>query len=112
MVNRFHQICTYLFIALGTIHTLLTPMLYKKLTPNTLWFVGSGLTMIFLGFLNIILRREAGHDRVVRRLCFVANLICCGFGVLALIVIQEPQVLIGEFLLISLTLTSLRVNKQ
>lgn len=71
-----------------------------------MWFAGSGLTMVFVGFLNIVLEREVGKDRIVRGLCYAANLLTVVFGCLIVVVDSEPQVIFGFVLLILLAATS------
>lgn len=106
MLSTLHKISSSLLIALGTVHAALTPMFYGRFSLNALWFAGSGLTMIFLGFLNIAMRRAAGRDRLVQILCYAANLITTIFGVLLVTVDNEPQVIFGLVLIVLMTVTA------
>lgn len=106
MVKTLHTISSYLLIALGVVHTALTPVFYGRLSPGALWFAGSGLAMIFVGFLNVALSRTGGRDGVVRALCYVANLLTTAFGALTVFVDGEPQVIFGMLLIITLTVTA------
>lgn len=106
MLKTLHQISSYLLIALGVVHTSLTPVFINRLSPGALWFAGAGLAMVVLGFLNVCLRRDAGRDRVVQILCHVANVLSTIFGALTAYVIDEPQGYFGLVLLITLTVTS------
>jgi hypothetical protein len=80
MIKTIHAITSYLLIALGAVHTALTPVFYGRLTPNAMWFAGAGLAMIFVGFLNVILSRGAGLDSLARWLVYVANLLTRGWS--------------------------------
>lgn len=106
MMRTLHGICTYLLIALGVVHTALTPVFYGRLSPGAMWFAGSGLAMIFVGFLNVALGRGAGRDAVVRILCYVANLLTAVFGAMIVTVDNEPQVLFGMLLIATMTVTA------
>jgi hypothetical protein len=106
VIQALHKLCSILLAALGVIHTALTPVFYGRFSLGALWFAGSGLTMIFLGFLNIILQRDAGKDRVVRMLCYISNLVTVVFGVLIVFVDNEPQVLFGLMLIVIMTITA------
>ena len=106
-----HKISSWLLVALGVVHTSLTPMFYGRLSPGAMWFAGSGLAMIFVGFLNVILGREAGRDRLVRVLCYVANLVTTVFGFLIVMVDSEPQVIFGLVLISLMTVTAFLVKK-
>jgi MFS-type transporter involved in bile tolerance (Atg22 family) len=106
MVRTLHSICTYLLVALGVVHTALTPVFYGRLSPGAMWFAGSGLAMIFVGFLNVALGRVVGRDTVVRALCYAANLLTLVFGFLIVVVDSEPQVIFGMLLIVTITLTA------
>jgi hypothetical protein len=106
MLKTVHKISAWLLVALGTVHTGLTPIFYGRFTLNALWFAGSGLAMLFLGFLNITLGRAAGRDRMVCVLCHIANLLCTIFGMMIVMLDMEPQVIFGMLLIVILTVTA------
>jgi MFS-type transporter involved in bile tolerance (Atg22 family) len=106
VLKTLHIISSLLLTALGTVHTVLTPVFYGRFSLSALWFAGSGLTMIFLGFLNIALSRAIGRDRLVQILCHVANLITTVFGILLVTVDSEPQVIFGLVLIVLMTVTA------
>jgi MFS-type transporter involved in bile tolerance (Atg22 family) len=111
MLKTLHKTCAWLLVALGTVHAALTPMFYGRFSLGALWFLGSGLAMIFLGFLNITLGRSAGHDRLARALCYIANLLCTVFGFLLVTLDSEPQVIFGLVLIVLMTVTAFRVRE-
>jgi MFS-type transporter involved in bile tolerance (Atg22 family) len=106
MTKTVHRIASCLLIALGVVHTALTPAFYSRLTPNAMWFAGAGLAVVFVGILNVILGRDAGRDSIVRVLCYVANLLTAAFGVLIVVVDTEPQVIFGMMLILIITTTA------
>ena len=111
MLRTLHTVCSWLLVALGTVHAALTPMFYGRFSLGAIWFLGSGLTMIFLGFLNITLSRNAGRDRLAQILCYIANLLCTGFGFLLVTVDGEPQVIFGLVLIILMTITAFLLKR-
>jgi MFS-type transporter involved in bile tolerance (Atg22 family) len=111
VLRTLHKICSILLSALGVVHTALTPVFYGRFSLGALWFAGSGLAMIFIGFLNIILSRDAGRDRVVRMLCYSANLITVVFGALIVFLDTEPQVIFGLALIFLMTATAFTLKK-
>lgn len=111
MLKTIHKISSWLLVALGVVHTALTPMFYGRLSPGALWFAGAGLAMIFVGFLNIIFSRNAGQDRVARLLCYIANLTTAAFGILIVLVDNEPQVIFGMILIALMTVTAFLLRK-
>lgn len=105
-MRTLHRICAILLIALGVVHTALTPVFYGRLSPGAMWFAGSGLAMIFVGFLNVAFGRVVGRDAVIRALCYAANLLTLVFEVLIVVVDGEPQVLFGLVLITVMTATA------
>jgi len=107
-----HKISSWLLIALGVVHTSLTPMFYGRLSPGAMWFAGSGLAMVFVGFLNIAFARDAGrNDRLVRALCYIANLSTLVFVALIVVVDSEPQVIFGLLLIAVMTVTAFLLRR-
>jgi hypothetical protein len=106
MLNTVHKVSAWLLVALGAVHTALTPMFYGRFTLGALWFAGSGLAMVFLGFLNITFGRAGVRDRLVRVLCYIANLLCTVFGIMFVTLDMEPQVIFGLLLIAMLTVTA------
>ena len=84
-----------MIIAIGVIHLSFTPFAYRRLTDNTVWFIGSGLACVFAGFLNIVWARNIGKDRAIYVLCLIANMILLSFFALAAFVIPSPPPFIG-----------------
>ena len=111
MLKTVHKISSWLLVALGVVHTSLTPMFYGRLSVGAMWFAGAGLAMIFVGFLNIVVSRDAGRDRAVRILCYIANLTTLIFGFLIVVVDSEPQVIFGLVLIALMTITSFLLRK-
>lgn len=107
MLKAAHQILTGIIIALGVLHVLVTFHDYDSFSVRALWFASAGVAIILAGFLNLILLRDVGKDRVVWMLCLITNLIFAVMFVWALTVLPEPQVFVGAGLFIAATLFSL-----
>lgn len=106
VLKTAHKVSSWLLVVLGVVHTSLTPMFYGRLSLGTLWFAGSGLTMVFLGLLNLGLSRAMSRDHLMRILCYAANVIATGFGVLLVTLDSEPQVIFGLVLIALMTTTA------
>jgi hypothetical protein len=107
MLKTAHRILTGIIIALGVLHVLVTFHDYDSFSVRALWFASAGVAIILAGFLNVILLRDAGKDRVVWMLCLITNLIFAVMFTLALLVLPQPQVFVGAGLFIAATLFSL-----
>ena len=106
MLTAIHKVSSFLLIALGIVHTALTRVFFQEFSIDALWFAGSGLAMIFVGFLNIVMSGEAGRDRLVRILCYAANLLTLVFGLVLIRLDREPQVILGLLLIAIMTITA------
>jgi hypothetical protein len=75
-----YKVSTFLILALGVLHLSMTPVFFKSLTTGALWFASGGLVIVFVSFFNFILMGDAGRQRLVRMLCYAANLISLVFA--------------------------------
>ncbi len=107
MLTTAHKFLTGVIITLGILHVLMTFHDYDSFSLRALWFAGAGVAIILAGFLNLILLRDAGKDKVVWILGLITNLIFAVMFVLALLVLPQPQVFVGAALFIATTLFSL-----
>jgi hypothetical protein len=84
----FYSISAYVLVALGTGHTLLTPVFYPDFSADALWFAGTGLALLFLGLFNIATLQNS--IPTLLNLCVIANLI--GLIFLALVTVAVPEI--------------------
>jgi ribose/xylose/arabinose/galactoside ABC-type transport system permease subunit len=111
MLKLLHKVSVYLLIALGAVHTLLTPVFNKELSVEAMYFASAGLAMVVIGFLNIAMSRSADKDRVTVVLCYIANVLFSIFGLLTVLALREPQAYVGLGLLLTITITSFWYGK-
>jgi len=105
MVKLLHKVSVYLLVALGAVHTSLTPIFNKELSVEAMYFASAGLAMMVIGFLNVAMRQNP-DDRVTGRLCYIANILFAVFGLLTALALREPQAYFGLVLIVIMTLTS------
>jgi hypothetical protein len=87
-----YRFSAYLLM-LGIIHSALTPLFYRSLTPEALWFFGTGLSLTFLSLLNIAASRIL--EIWLLTITLISNIIGTIFSALILIVLHAPQAYIG-----------------
>jgi len=91
----------------------LTPLFYPRLSPDALWFAGTGLALVFLGLLNLAAERVWQGWLV--NTCIFANLIMLVFNCLIVVVLAEVQAYVSLFLCLALTsaaiLARLQINR-
>ena len=88
-MTTVHKVSAYILLALGILHTALTPLFYQQFDVDTLWFAGTGLGLIFLALLNFV--ALCSPVRIARGICLAANLTGLSYGILIVIVLPEPQ---------------------
>lgn len=107
MLRTAHKILTGLMIGLGLLHVMFTFHDYDEFTLRALWFASAGIAIILAGFLNIVLLRNAGGDRVVQRLTSGTNIFFAALFLTALLLLTQPQVFFGAALFILASITGL-----
>ena len=90
-----YKVCSWLIVALGCAHLLFTFHDYDEFSLDAMWFAGSGLALVFAGFLNVAHLRGGGRDRVVRALTILTDAACALLFVAALSLMRQPQVFVG-----------------
>lgn len=103
-----YQISTFLVTGLGIVHTVMTPVFYPEFSPDTAWFAGTGLALIFLGFLNFYALLV--QKSVILNFCIVANVLGSILGVLIIIVLPEPQAFVALIAFLGIFISSV-VNR-
>jgi hypothetical protein len=81
---RIHQIASLLLGVFATIHSVLTLRFYDAWTAEAVWFLGTGLGLMFLALLNWALVREEPTHSTVNPLVRWSNVLFAIFGVCAL----------------------------
>ncbi|MEX2180319.1 MAG: hypothetical protein WD801_16510 [Gemmatimonadaceae bacterium] len=76
---------------LGFIHTGVTFVAYRTLSPGSIWFAGTGLSMLLLTIVNVAAWRASSGDRFLRYGAIAANLSMSALGFFAVKAVPEPQ---------------------
>lgn len=112
MAKTIHQAVALLITLLGVVHIVFTLHDYDDFTLDALWFAGSGLGIVFAGFLNLALAKGAGKDRLLLTLVLITNLICAVLFGAALFLMRQPQVFLGVLLFVFATATTLMLWRK
>ena len=90
-----YKICSWLIVALGCAHIFFTFHDYDEFSLGAMWFAGSGLALVFAGFLNVAHLRGGGRDPLVRALTLLTDVLCAALFAAALSLMRQPQVFLG-----------------
>ena len=110
MFSKAHTLLSYIIILLGIIHILfIFPV--EQFNTDTLWFIGTGVAIIFAGFINIISTKY--FDNFIRTISMVTNFLMLVLFLISLFALQEPQVFVGAILFgAALFLSSRKINRS
>lgn len=111
MLRTLHKIITGLIVALGMLHVFVTFVDYDEFSFDALWFAGSGLAIILAGFLNLVLLRDSGKDRIVWLLCLLTNFVFAVMFGAVLFLMRQPQVFLGMALFAAASIISLMTRQ-
>ncbi len=101
MKRSLDIIATGLLIVLGGTHMALTPLFYGEFNISCLWFVGSGMAFLFLGFLNVT--RITTSSEVNRVLSLIGNSLALVF-VICFIFLEQTLAAQGAISLLVLSI--------
>jgi hypothetical protein len=104
-MNKIDRASVLLLTILGFSQLILTPFFYNSFSQEAVWFFGAGLSLVFLGFLNLA-RRLAPHSGVVM-MSAIANTIGVLFVMSIVAVYTAPQSVIALFLMVSITMATI-----
>ena len=110
MTRTLYKICIGLVVALGLLHVSFTR--FSQFTVGAMWFLGAGLAIVFAGFLNFVLLRDAGRDRVVQMLVIITDTLITAMFAVAIFILPEPQVYFGLGLFIATTALAFVSSRQ
>jgi hypothetical protein len=110
IVKTLHSLSAYVLVALGTGHTLLTPIFYPGFSADALWFAGTGLALLFLGLLNIAAQQNP--IPILLNLCVIANLMGAFFLGLVTCAVPEFQAFVALLAASGLVVSTLAFRKD
>jgi len=92
--RKIYLIVVAITFLLGILHLTLAFVPHNKLNASTLWFLGTGLALLFYSALNLIHTRHGAESdvRLIVRITNVLMLLFIALSVRALGVKENPQV--------------------
>ena len=96
MTRKIYLLVVAITFLLGILHSTLAFVAFKKLNASTLWFLGTGLALLFYSALNLIHTRHGAESdvRLIVRVTNVLMLLFIALAVPALGVKGNPQVVL------------------
>lgn len=91
-MRKLIQVIAVVIILLGVLHMYFAFPI--QLNTDTLWFVGTGMGIIFAGLLNLV-AIHGGGSIFTYTVAIITNFIACALFGFALVVLREPQVYFG-----------------
>lgn len=104
-MNTIDKVSVVALTLLGFTQLLLTPLFYDAFTQDAVWFFGSGLALVFLGFLN--LARRISQQKSILVMVAITNTIAVLFTMAVVAVYTVPQAVLALFLTVSVTMATI-----
>jgi len=114
-MRRIDLVFAWIILALGVIHTCVTPLVYSRFSQSAVWFAGAGLAGILGGMLNLLRVRHVHTLPALRTYSLVANVLLIAFiaaGTISMLSVlhRNPQIFVFMIALVGETLFSVRKN--
>lgn len=106
-MKRLDRIATAIVLFLGVGHVVATPSYAPSFTQEAAWFSGSGLTLVFVAFLNLARLAAPEGSRRLRRLCFAANILTLAWITAITAMVLAPQAFVAAAAVLMVTVASL-----
>jgi hypothetical protein len=106
-LRRVYKVSSYLLL-IGVVHTALTPLFYDQLSVDALWFVGTGLALVFLSLLNIV--GERVFEPWALNVCIGANVAGLIYGLLIVFVLPEVQAFVSLLIFLAVAISSIAMR--
>ncbi len=106
-MRALDRIATAIVLFLGVGHVAATPRFASGFTEGAAWFAGSGLTLVFVAFLNLSRLASPDADRRLRRLCLIANAVTLVWTVFVATMVPVPQAFLAAAAVLVLTVVTL-----
>ena len=111
-MTRIHKAVSVLIILGGVGHSLATFAEFNALSTFALWFLGSGLMLVFLGLLNLALAFSSGEPGILGRLTLTANALGAAFMIPLYWTTRATQPLVFIALIAVAGVAALRLQRQ
>ena len=89
MLKRIDSTLISLVLILGVVHTAFTPVLYKTLSLDAVWFAGTGLALVFLGLLH--LARQTSSSSLIVLLSCAASVMATTLSIAIVLKLPKPN---------------------
>ena len=103
-MKKAYKIAAYLLVLLGLIHASFTPFFYKSFSADSLWFLGTGLTYVFMGLYNLASLKV--KIKSISGMAIVLNFIGTIFTMAITYILKEPHAYLGLILVIFIFVNS------
>ena len=87
--RKAHRAASTIIVLFALLHTVLTPILYDGWTPDSVWFLGTGIGLMLLGALNLAHIGIEPCRSPTARLVRWANYVFVVFGGAAVVAVPE-----------------------
>ena len=107
-MEKSYKIASFILIILGTTHALITPFFYQTINANSLWYLGTGLSYIFMGLYNLASIKVKITS--IFNIAIFLNFIATVFTIAITYILEEPQYYVAMVLVVFIFLNSILIK--
>jgi hypothetical protein len=111
-MHTLDRIATAIVLFLGVVHVAATPRFAPGFTDGAAWFSGSGLTLVFVAFLNLCRLAPTETSRRLPRLCLVANAVTLAWIVFVAALFPGPLAFLAAAAALVVTVASVMHGRK
>src|SRR6056297_4081731 len=108
IMEKSYKTASFILIILGTTHALITPFFYQTINANSLWYLGTGLSYIFMGLYNLASIKVKMSS--IFNIAIILNFIATIFTIAITYILREPQSFVAMILVIFVFLNSIFIK--
>ena len=112
MTRGLYWISLLLCAGVGVAHSIVGLASFEPLSPNLVWFIGAGFSLLLLAALNVASWRAPRSDRLVRRMTHAANLLMTGFAIVAVRAVSGTQAYVALIAFLGLLISGLEHDRD
>jgi len=108
IMEKSYKTASFILIILGTTHALTTPFFYQTINADSLWYLGTGLTYIFMGLYNLASIKVKISS--IFNIAIFLNFIATVFTIAITYILGEPHYYVAMVIVIFIFLNSVLIK--
>jgi len=108
MMEKLYKITSIILVILGAVHAAFTPFFYHTINADSLWYLGTGLSYIFMGLYNLASIKVKITS--IFNIAIILNFIATIFTIAITYILRQPQLFVAMIFVIFVFLNSIFIK--